>query len=302
VAYGIFAKTFWRSFMKNLMRSLLPDPVPKTVNDMVNAVREIMQSLALLGLWRAKFFEHAAFYGGTSLRILYGLDRFSEDLDFSLLKPSVDFNFSIYATALQNELEAFGFEVTFEVRHKTTDSAIESAFLKGNTYNHLIVIKAPEQILAGVNRQSILKVKLEVDTYPPQGFNTEMKYVFSPIQFAVRSYTLPSLFAGKIHALLFRKWKSRIKGHDWYDFAWYLSHYPLLNLAHLEERMRQSGHYTATEPLSRTRLMEYLSLAIDSVNIDAARKEVIPFVADVRSLEIWSKEFFRAAAERIVVE
>ena len=195
--------------MKNLMRSMLPDPVPKTVNGMVNAVREIIQSLALLGLWRAKFFEHAAFYGGTSLRILYGLDRFSEDLDFSLLKPSVDFNFSVYATALQNELEAFGFEVTFEVRHKTADSAIESAFLKGNTYNHLIAIKAPEQILAGVNRQSILKVKLEVDTYPPQGFNTEMKYVFSPIQFAVRTYTLPSLFAGKVHALLFRKWKSR---------------------------------------------------------------------------------------------
>lgn len=288
--------------MKNLMRSMLPDPVPKTVNGMVNAVREIMQSLALLGLWRAKFFEHAAFYGGTSLRILYGSDRFSEDLDFSLLKPSADFNFSAYTTALQNELEAFGFEVTFEVKHKTTDSAIESAFLKGNTYNHLIAIKAPEQILAGVNRQSILKVKLEVDTYPPQSFNTEMKYVFSPIQFAVRSYTLPSLFAGKIHALLFRKWKSRIKGRDWYDFAWYLSHYPLLNLAHLEERMRQSGHYTAMEPLSRTRLMEYLSLAIDNVNIDAARKEVIPFVTNVRSLEIWSKEFFRAAAERIEVE
>jgi len=288
--------------MENLMRSMLPDPVPKTVTGMINAVREIMQSLALLGLWRAKFFEHAAFYGGTSLRILYGLDRFSEDLDFSLLKPSVDFNFSAYATALQNELEAFGFEVTFEVRNTTKTSAIESAFLKGNTYNNLIVIKAPEQILAGVNRQSILKVKLEVDTYPPQGFNTEMKYVFSPIQFAVRSYTLPSLFAGKVHALLFRKWKSRIKGRDWYDFAWYSSHYPMLNLAHLEERMRQSGHYTATDPLSVTRLMDYLNHAIDAVNIDEARKEVIPFVADVRSLEIWSKGFFRAAAKRIVVE
>lgn len=288
--------------MENLMRSMLPDPVPKTVTGMINAVREIMQSLALLGLWRAKFFEHAAFYGGTSLRILYGLDRFSEDLDFSLLKPSVDFNFSAYATALQNELEAFGFEVTFEVRNKTKTSAVESAFLKGNTYNNLIVIKAPEQILAGVNRQSILKVKLEVDTYPPQGFNTEMKYVFSPIQFAVRSYTLPSLFAGKVHALLFRKWKSRIKGRDWYDFAWYSSHYPMLNLAHLEERMRQSGHYTATDPLSVTRLMDYLNHAIDAVNIDEARKEVIPFVADVRSLEIWSKGFFRAAAKRIVVE
>lgn len=288
--------------MNSLIRSMLPSPAPQTVNGMVNAVREIMQSLALLGLWRAKFFEHAAFYGGTSLRILYGLDRFSEDLDFSLLKPSPNFNFLVYAAALQNELEAFGFEVTFEVRHKTARTAIESAFLKGNTYNQLIVIKAPEQILAGVNRQSILKVKLEVDTNPPQGFNTEMKYVFSPVQFAVRSYTLPSLFAGKVHALLFRKWKSRVKGRDWYDFAWYTSRYPGLNLAHLEERMRQSEHYAEEEPLSRTVLMEYIGNAIDSVNIDEARREVIPFVADVRVLDIWSKEFFRAAAERIVVE
>jgi Domain of unknown function (DUF1814). len=288
--------------MNSLIKSILPDPVPKTTTGMVNAVREIMQSLALLGLWRAKFFEHAAFYGGTSLRILYGLDRFSEDLDFSLLKPSSDFNFSIYSDALQNELEAYGFEVTFDVRHKTAGTAVESAFLKGNTYNQLIVIKAPEQILSGVNRQSVLKVKLEVDTNPPRGFSTEMKYVFSPIQFAVRSYTLPSLFAGKVHALLFRKWKSRIKGRDWYDFIWYTSRYPVLSLSHLEERMRQSGHYTGDTPLSLGILKELIGNAIDVLNIDEARKEVIPFVADVRGLDIWSREFFRAAAERIMEE
>jgi hypothetical protein len=288
--------------MNSLIKSMLPDPPPETVNGIVNALREIMQSLALLGLWRAKFFEHAAFYGGTSLRILYGLDRFSEDLDFSLLKPSSDFNFSRYGAALQNELEAFGFKVTFEVRRKSVNTAIESAFLKGNTYNQLIVIKAPEQILAGVNRQSTLKVKLEVDTNPPQGFNTEMKYVFSPVQFAVRSYTLPCLFAGKVHALLFRKWKSRVKGRDWYDFAWYTARYPVLNLSHLEARMRQSGHYAVEMPLSRTMLMDNIESAIEGVNIEEAKKEVIPFVADVRTLDIWSKEFFRAAAERIVLE
>lgn len=288
--------------MNSLIKSLLPDPAPKTIDGMVNALREIMQSLALLGLWRAKFFENAAFYGGTSLRILYGLDRFSEDLDFSLLKPSPDFNFSVYSDALKNELEAFGFEVTFEVKHKTAISAIESAFLKGNTYNQLIVIKAPEQILSGVNRQSIIKVKLEVDTNPPQGFSTEMKYVFTPVQFAVRSYTLPSLFAGKVHALLFRKWKSRIKGRDWYDFIWYTSRYPVINIAHLKERMCQSGDYTEDKPLSLVSLKDLIANAIDALNIDEARKEVIPFVADVRVLDIWSKEFFRAAAGRIKEE
>ena len=288
--------------MNSLIRSMLPDPLPRTVNGMVNAVREIMQSLALLGLWRAKFFEHAAFYGGTSLRILYGSDRFSEDLDFSLLKSSTDFNFSLYASALQKELEAFGFDVTFGVRHKTTGAAVESAFLKGNTYKQLIVIKAPEEILSGINRQTIMKVKLEVDTEPPQGFITEMKYVFLPVQFAVRSYTLPSMFAGKVHALLFRKWKNRVKGRDWYDFAWYASRYPLLNLAHLEARIRQSGHYTDEAPLSKTRLMEFIENVINDVNIDQARKEVAPFIADARALDIWDKEFFKAAAGRIEVE
>lgn len=288
--------------MNSLIKSILPDPVPKTTAGMINAVREIMQSLALLGLWRAKFFEHAAFYGGTSLRILYGLDRFSEDLDFSLLKPSSDFNFSIYTDALQNELEAYGFKITFEVRHKTIGTAIESAFLKGNTYNQLIVIKAPEQILSGVNRQSVLKVKLEVDTNPPQGFSSEMKYVFSPVQFAVRSYTLPSLFAGKVHALLFRQWKSRIKGRDWYDFIWYTTRYPVLNLSHLEERMKQSGHYTGDTPLTMGILKELIGNAIDVLNIDEARKEVIPFISDTRGLDIWSREFFRVATERIIEE
>lgn len=279
---------------------MLPDPLPSTASGIINCMRETMQSLALLGLWRAKFFEHAAFYGGTSLRILYGSDRFSEDLDFSLLKPSDNFNFSIYASALQNELKAFGFDVIFEVRHKTAQTAIESAFLKGNTYNQLIVIKAPDDILKGINRESVIKVKLEVDREPPQDFRTEMKYVFTPVQFAVRSFTLPSMFAGKIHALLFRKWKNRVKGRDWYDFAWFASKHPELNLTHLEARMRQSGDFTGKSPLSKDRLMELIYNAIDNVNIDLARQEVSPFI-EGRSLDIWSKDFFKAAAQRIEV-
>lgn len=280
---------------------MLPDPLPLTTAGMINSLRETMQSLALLGLWRAKFFEHAAFYGGTSLRILYGSDRFSEDLDFSLLRSSDNFNFSIYASALQNELKSFGFDITFEVRHKTVRTPVESAFLKGNTYNQLIVIKAPEELVKVINRQSVTKVKLEVDTDPPQDFSTEMKYVFTPVQFAVRSFTLPSMFAGKLHALLFRKWKNRVKGRDWYDFAWYASRYPQLNLAHLEARMRQSGDYMDKVPLSRDRLLELIYSVVDNVNFDLARQELAPFIDDVRSLEIWSRDFFKAAAQRIEV-
>lgn len=287
--------------MNELLRKLMPSPMPETTGAMLTALREVLQSLALLGLWRAKFFEHAAFYGGTALRILYGLDRFSEDLDFSLLTPSSKFSFDAYASALKKELKAFGFDVTYEVKQKTADTAIESAFLKANTFNQLIVIEASEQILSGVNRQSVIKIKLEIDTNPPSGFDTEMKYVFAPVQFAVRSYTLSSLFAGKMHALLCRKWKNRVKGRDWYDFTWYISHYPQLKIKHLEERMRQSGHYTGSSPLTRDYLIDLICTNIDNLDIDAARKEVTAFINDTRTLDIWSKDFFKAAAQQIVV-
>ena len=279
----------------------MPSPMPETTGAVLTALRELLQSLALLGLWRAKFFEHIAFYGGTALSILYGLDRFSEDLDFSLLTPSSKFSFDTYSSALQKELNAFGFDVTFEPKQKTKDSVIESAFLKGNTFHQLVVINASDQILSGISKQSVIKIKLEIDTNPPSDFDTEMKYLFSPVQFAVRSYTLPSLFAGKMHALLFRKWKNRVKGRDWYDFAWYISHYPQLKITHLEKRMRQSEHYTGSTPLTRDYLIDLLFENIDNLDIAAARNEVAPFINNTNSLDIWSKDFFKAAAQQIVV-
>jgi len=286
--------------MQQFLQQFLPKPIPDTTAGLVRALREILQSLALLGLWRARFFEHSAFYGGTALRMLYGLDRFSEDLDFSLLKSSPSFDFQIYASALERELSSFGFEVTFVTKKKSTDSNIESAFLKGNTYHQMIMIDAPASILKEISKEAIVKIKLEIDIHPPEGFDTEMKYIFTPIQYAVRSYTLPSLFAGKMHALLCRKWNNRVKGRDWYDFVWYASRYPLLNLSHLEERMRQSGHLAESVLLTREILMEKIYSVIEELNIDSARKEVAPFVNDIRSLDLWSKEFFMAAAERIV--
>lgn len=285
--------------MNDVLKQLITKPLPESEQDILQLLRESLQSLSLLGLWRSNFFEHAAFYGGTALRILYGLDRFSEDLDFSLLKPNPDFTFEKYKDSITRELEAFGFEVNFEVKEKSQRSEIESAFIKTNTLNQLILIEAPISITSAFDKQKVLKVKLEVDTNPPPGFDTEMKYVFSPIQFAVKSFRLPSLFAGKMHAILCRKWKTRVKGRDWYDFAWYIGNYPELKIKHLEERMRQSGDYTEAEELTKENLLDNLNTTIDKLDIDKARQEVEPFVDNKTSLEIWSKEFFRAAAEKI---
>ncbi len=287
--------------MNDILKQLISKPLPDTEREILQLLRESLQSLALLALWRSNFFEHAAFYGGTALRILYGLDRFSEDLDFSLLKPDHNFTFDKYSGSIIRELEAFGFKVNFEVKKKNTNSEIESAFIKTNTLQQLIVIETPSSITSQFDKQKILKVKLEIDTNPPPGFNTEMKYVFSPIQFAVKSLTLPSLFAGKMHAMLCRKWISRVKGRDWYDFIWYISKHPELNLKHLEIRMRQSGDYSNEEVLTELLFREMLNNAIDKLDVEKAKNEVEPFVDDKRSLDLWSKEFLKAAAEKIII-
>ena len=271
----------------------------RSIEDLLQALREILQEIALLGLWRSKFFDKAAFYGGTALRILYGLDRFSENMDFSLLSPMDDFELSAYTTALQKELAAFGFDVRIDQRDKSAESAIQSAFLKANTLNQLLVIETSEELLKTVHRGQILKIKLEIDTDPPPEFETHTRYLLQPIPFAVRTYTLPDLFAGKMHAILCRRWKKRVKGRDWYDLVWYAANHPQLHLAHLEQRMCQSGHWKGREQLTPELFKQLLSQAIDKLVVDQARKEVEAFIRDQKSLAIWSREFFQDIADRI---
>ncbi len=288
--------------MHEAVTRLLAKYEPKSVDDSVRALREIIQEVALLGLWRAKFFEHAAFYGGTALRILYGLDRFSEDLDFSLLTPSPDFNLARYTASLEEELQAFGFNVRVEMVDKAVESAVQSAFLKANTRNELLVIEAGEELTGQVAAGQVLKVKIEVDTDPPPGFSTQTRYLLQPIPFAVRSYSLPDLFAGKMHAILFRKWKNRVKGRDWYDLVWYAANHPHLNLAHLEQRMRQTGHWSGDKNLSPVVFTDLLFEAIDRLDVNQARKDVAPFVKDQQMLALWSHDFFQDVASRIKTE
>lgn len=287
--------------MNRAIRDMLGRYHCQGAGDYGNALREIFQEIALLGLWRGRFFERAAFYGGTALRILHGLDRFSEDMDFSLLAPDAAFDLSPYCAYVEKELSAWGFPVTVEVRRKTADSAIESAFLKADTLEQLMVIEAPETILGGVHRNQILKIKVEVDTNPPPGFGTETRFLLEPIPFAVRTYTLPSLFAGKMHALLFRKWGRRVKGRDWYDFVWYAAKGIPLDLRHLSARMRQTGHWNSADAVSESGFRSLLMGRIAELNVEAARTDVEPFLKNPDSVAVWSQAFFKQVAERIAV-
>ncbi len=285
--------------MNDAVSRMLAKYTLETLDDHLRALREILQEIALFGLWRSKFFEHAAFYGGTALRVLYGLDRFSEDLDFSLLNPTPGFDLSRYAGALQIELRSFGFDVQFSRKVKTTESRVQSAFLKAETLQHLIEIRAGEALLRSVPRGQTLKIKLEVDTNPPPGFETEARYLLNPVPFAVRSYALPDLFAGKLHAILCRRWKTRVKGRDWYDFVWFVANHPRLRLAHLKARMVQTEDWEARKDLTPAVFHDSLRSVIESARIEAARREVTPFVAHPEALEVWSPEFFLDVARRI---
>ncbi|HUT72891.1 MAG TPA: nucleotidyl transferase AbiEii/AbiGii toxin family protein [Desulfatiglandales bacterium] len=269
------------------------------LNDYINALREILQDIALLGLWRSKLFEKAAFYGGTTLRVLYGLDRFSEDMDFSLLEPSVTFDITSFTGFLEREINGFGFDIQIEKIDKAAQTPIQSAFLKANTRTQLLVIETGEEIVKAIPKGRILKIKLEVDTDPPSGFATQTRYLLQPIPFSVRAFVLPDLFAGKMHAILCRRWKGRVKGRDWYDLVWYAAHHPELHLYHLEQRMRQTGDWKEDTPLTLERFKDLLIHAINSLNVEQARKEVEPFVKNPETLSIWSQEFFLDIVSRI---
>lgn len=255
-----------------------------------NVMHEVMQQITLAGLSRGGFFEKAAFYGGTCLHLLHGMSRFSEDMDFSLLAPDNDFRFEDYFPAVVEEFKLAGKDVEIKMKHKGMPSAIESAFLKESSNVFDI----------GFTTEKRLKVKIEVDIDPPPEFNTEMKLMDRPRKFWVRSYDLPGLYAGKVSAALFRKWKNRVKGRDWYDVAWYIDHRVELDLVHLVERAKESE--PTADVSTRERLLATFDARIDAVDFANAREDVLPYLKDPSEVEIWSREFFREYVRRIRIK
>ena len=274
---------------------------PQTDRDYDMALKQVIQEITLLGLWRGKFFENAAFYGGTALRIFYGLDRFSEDLDFSLLKKKEDFRLSAYFSFLLHELESFGFEVEIQSKEKKEVSDIDTAFIKAGTALHLIKIGVPDRITGRIPANAAMKIKIEIDRDPPPGFNTETKFALEPVPFSVRLFDPSSLFAGKMHAVLCRQWRNRVKGRDWYDLVWFVRKGISLDLYHLQKRMEQSGHLETGTKLTQVMFSGILEERISSVDFTQARQDVVPFIKDSSELDLWSPAFFISVAEKIVI-
>jgi hypothetical protein len=290
--------------MKSPLDELLARYHPTTIDESWQALREIAQEIILLGLWRGKFFEHAAFYGGTALRIFYGLPRYSEDLDFSLLAPNQDFRLSSYFAPVENEIRAFGFDVSVEERHRTRTSPVESASVKLNTRTSFLSMGVPSSVVERMSREQVLKVKFEIDIDPPIGFGTETRFIYAPQAYSVRLFDLPSIFAGKLSAAIARAWKSRVKGRDWFDLTWFVGKGAPASLAHLRERLVQTGHVRPGDSFGADQARRLLQKRIESLDVESAKHDVKPFLATKESdqLDIWSKEFFLDLAERVRFE
>lgn len=285
--------------MNSMIEQMLAQYPAETIYDKKNAIKEIMQEIVLCGLSRAGFFKEAAFYGGTALRIFYGLDRFSEDLDFSLMTENLDFDLAAYFPILEKEVRSFGLNVTVAEKEKVRESNIKSAFLKGNTREHLLLFYA-DQPIAGIADSELIKIKFEVDINPPKYATFEHKYRLLPAPYEVNMYDSASLFAGKIHAVICRAWKSRVKGRDLYDYVFYLARRTPVNLKHLRERLLQTGYITEEVECTLEDVKQMLIERFDNIDYAQAKQDVEPFIRDANSLMLWSSDFFKQITNGLI--
>ncbi len=284
--------------MKTILEQMVEAYQPKNNEEKRNVVKEVMQEITLCALSKAGFFDVAAFYGGTALRIFYGLDRFSEDLDFSLMTKNKDFDLSTYVPSLKRIVQSFGLNVEVEIKHKTLDSAIQSAFLKGDTIEQFLLFY-PNDLVTGINKNEKVKIKFEIDTMPASLATYETKYRLLPIPYSIKLYDEASLFSGKIHAVICRSWKSRVKGRDLYDYVFYLTRNTKFNLDHLREKLIES-HYISQEDKFDVDFVKALLIArFNEIDFNDAKKDVLPFIKDTSILDIWSKEFFIAITSQL---
>jgi predicted nucleotidyltransferase component of viral defense system len=250
-----------------------------------NAKYEVTQQIVLAGLNHGGFFKKAAFYGGTCLRIFHGMKRFSEDMDFTLLQEDPTFHLEDYFQDIISEFKLAGRDVTITKKDKLTLGKVESAFLKDETDVYNLTFQT----------EKTLKVKIEIDIKPPLEFQTEYKKLNHPGTFLVRCMTLPCLYAGKMHALAFRNWKTRVKGRDWYDFEWYVRNEVPLDYNHLRTRIKEFNGLDLSQENFLRLLKERLATTdIKSVKADASR-----FVENQAELDIWSNDYFLQLADRI---
>ena len=283
--------------MSTMLDAMLASYETTSVEQRKHALREVTQEIILCGLSRAGFFSHAAFYGGTALRVFYGLDRFSEDMDFSLRESDSAFDLVPYLAGAERECASWGLHFRAEEKRKEHESAIRSAFLKAGTRECLITLFSDDGVANAIMPGERLRIKLELDTDPAPHATFERQYRLLPSPYEVCLYDEPSLFADKVHAVIARAWRHRVKGRDLYDYVFYRARNTPVNLAHLEAKLRQTGHLAQGDMLDLAATKALLCRRFEEIDFTQAREDVAPFVRDVHALDMWSADFFCAITE-----
>ena len=289
--------------MNSVLETMLERYNPKNNEERENAIKEIMQEIVLSGLSHGGFFEKAAFYGGTCLRIFHGLNRFSEDLDFALLDKDECFSIETYFPAIEKEFLSYGIDVYFEYKNKVNNSKIQSAFLKGNTLMLMLQFFPKQEEAKKVIFNQNIKIKFEIDMDNPKGGVTEFKYRFLPSPYEVQIFDESTLFAGKIHAILCRDYKNHVKGRDYYDYLFYIGKETKLNLVYLENKLKNSEKLiTNNEKLTLAKVKNLLVERFSTVDFESAKEDVINFVSDKDSVLLWKKELFLSTIEKLIAK
>ena len=286
--------------MNSVIETMLNKYNPKNNAERENAIKEIIQEIALAGLSRGGFFNKAAFYGGSCLRIFHGLNRFSEDLDFALLEKDPNFKLDDYFPSLKKEFESYGLEINIELKKKDENNEVQSAFLKGNTLMLMMSFFPKNEDAKRVISNQKIKIKFEIDTDNPGGGITEFKYKMLPAPYEVQIFDESTLFAGKIHAILCRDYKNHVKGRDYYDYLFYIGKGSKLNLKYLENKLKNTGGIIKdNETLTLDKVKQLLKEKFASVNYESAKKDVSNFISNKESLELWKKELFISSLESL---
>ena len=286
--------------MNNIIDQMLKSYEIKNINDEINALKEIIQELVLTGLSRGGFFNEAAFYGGTALRIFYNLDRFSEDLDFALITPNKNFDLTKYFDYINKELKAYGLNLEISSKQKNIKTNISSAFLKGKTLEHILKFFSNEENHKYNHTLKNIKIKFEVDINPPKGATYETQYKLLPSPHQIRLYDKESLFAGKIHAILCRNWQKRTKGRDLYDYVFFLANNINVNLELVKNKLIESKYISENDDFNLDILKSLLINKFKEINYKEAKEDIIPFIKDIKNLELWNSDFFIKITEQLM--
>ena len=286
--------------MNNVIETMVARYNPSNNNERENAIKEIVQEIALAGLSRAGFFEKAVFYGGTCLRIFHGLNRFSEDLDFALLEKESNFNLEDYFSSLRKEFESYGLDMSVEIKKKDESTEVQSAFLKGNTLMLMMSFFPKSEDAKKVVSNQKIKIKFEIDIDNPSGGNTEYRYRMLPAPYEVQIYDEATLFAGKIHAILCREYRNHVKGRDYYDYLFYIGKGSAFNIKYLENKLKNTGSYLKDdESLTLDKVKQLLKERFESVDYKSAKDDVSNFIQDKESLNLWKKELFLSTLDEL---